>query len=195
MVNLFCFEASLYVSILPHELGHALVARGVGMKVFKIHVGVGKTLFTRYLLGFHTEFPAIPFNGSTVAAPTNVSGLRWKLFAFILAGPLANLLLGGATLLFIPLTDVLEIHRIHDWLVLGQMFLSANLVVLVLNLWPRTFDSPSGRLANDGKQLWQVLFGRNDTVTNPMATRYALEAVACQERRESAAALNWVTKV
>jgi hypothetical protein len=192
LVNLFCFEVFLFVTILPHELGHALVARGVGMRVFKIHVGVGKTLFTRNLLGFHTEFRAIPFGGLTVAAPTDESGLRGKRFAFILAGPLANLLLGGATLLFIPLTDMLEIQRIHDGVVLGQMFLYANVVVLVQNLWPHTFDSPAGRLANDGKQLWQIVFGRNDTVTNLMAARYALEAVACQERRESAAALNWV---
>ncbi len=192
LLNLFFFELFLIASILPHELGHALVARRLGMKVFKVYMGQGKTLFTRNLFGFHTEFRAIPLGGLTLAAPTDVNWFRWKQFAFIFAGPFANFLLCGIVLLFVPLREWWDFEKVSSGVAVGHAFLYANLIILVQNLWPHTFNSPVGKLASDGKQLWQTLFTKRDTINNLMAVRFVFEAMDYHEKQRPEAALDWV---
>lgn len=55
-LNFVLFDFFLILAILPHELGHAVVAHLLGLRVFKIIVGWGKTLFKCNLFGFDTEF-------------------------------------------------------------------------------------------------------------------------------------------
>ncbi len=192
LLNFFFFEVFLIASILPHEFGHAFVARWLGMRVFKVYVGFGKTLFTRNLLGFSTEFRAVPLGGLTLATPTDVNWFRLKQLAFILSGSLANFLLCAVALLFVPLHEVWDFGSLGSGLVPGPVFLYANLIILVQNLWPHTFDTPIGKLANDGKLLWGTLFAKGDAIANLMAARFALEAMNCHEKHQYADALVWI---
>ncbi|MCS1408664.1 MAG: Regulator of sigma-E protease RseP [Verrucomicrobia subdivision 3 bacterium] len=79
-------------AIIPHEFGHAVAARACGLKVFRIHMGFGRTFLRRPVLGFETEFKVIPLGGSTIALPVT-DKFRRKWFLYVLAGPTANLLL------------------------------------------------------------------------------------------------------
>jgi hypothetical protein len=45
LLNFFVFEIALILSILPHEFGHAFMAKRIGWRVFKIFIGFGKTVF------------------------------------------------------------------------------------------------------------------------------------------------------
>ena len=45
-INLLFFHIFMMLTILPHELGHAWMARWLGMRVFKIYLGSGTTVFT-----------------------------------------------------------------------------------------------------------------------------------------------------
>ncbi len=192
LLNLFLFELFLIASILPHELGHALAARWLGFRVFKIYVGHGKTLFQRNLLGFPTEFRAIPLGGFVLATPTDTNWFRLKEFTFILAGPIANLSLCAITLLFVPVRDVLDFGGILRSAAPGPVFFYTNLLIFVQNLWPHTFHSPIGKLANDGKMLWQILFAKAEMIDNTAAARFTLEAMACHEKHQVADALAWI---
>ena len=51
-----------------------------------------------------------------------------------------------------------------------------------------------GALHSDGKQIWQTLFCKPETVQIALATRFALEAMACHERKQNSEALNWVNQ-
>ncbi len=192
LLNLFIFQVSFVASILPHEFGHALAARWLGFKVFKVYVGYGKTLFTRILLGFRTEFRSVPLGGFVLAAPTDASWFRLKQLAFIFAGPFANLLLCTVSLLFVPLQEVWDFGGVLRRAVPGQVFFYTNLVIFVQSLWPHTFNSPIGKLANDGKLLWQTLFAKADMIDNTLAARYALEAMDCHEKHQVSDALAWI---
>lgn len=44
------------LSVLPHELGHALAGRWVGLKQIRILIGTGKPLFSLNILGFPALF-------------------------------------------------------------------------------------------------------------------------------------------
>lgn len=74
----------------------------------------------------------------------------------------------------------------------GQVFFYTNLVIFVQSLWPHMFDSPIGKLANDGKLLLQTLFAKADMIDNTSAARFALEAMDCHERHQVADALAWI---
>lgn len=191
LLNLFLFQVFLIASILPHEFGHAFVARWLGFKVFKVYVGFGQTFFSRNLFGFQTEFRTIPLGGLALATPIDTNWFRLKQLAFIFAGPFANLLLFAVALLFVPLHQLWDFRLLGQSLAPGQVFLYVNLLILVQNLWPHTFNTPIGRLANDGKLLWQTLFTKSDMIASTLATRFALEAMSCHEKHQNAAALTW----
>jgi membrane-associated protease RseP (regulator of RpoE activity) len=58
-----------YFLVIPHELGHALVARFWGYEQIRIFVGWGKPLFAGNFLGFPWMFRMVPFGGVTTAKP------------------------------------------------------------------------------------------------------------------------------
>ena len=89
-LNVFLFEIFLILSVFPHELGHAWAAKWMGWRVFRIYIGLGKTLFRRSIFGFETEFRPVPLGGLVVAAPRSTDRFRRKQLAFVLAGPLVN---------------------------------------------------------------------------------------------------------
>jgi tetratricopeptide (TPR) repeat protein len=192
LLNLFFFQLSFIASILPHEFGHAFAARWLGFRVFTVYVGYGKTLFAKNLLGFRTEFRAIPLGGFVLATPTDANWFRLKQLTFILAGPIANLALCAITLLFVPLQEIWDFGGILRGAALGQALFYTNLVIFVQSLWPHMFDSPIGKLANDGKLLLQTLFKKADMIDNASAARFALEAMGRYEKHQIADALNWI---
>jgi len=192
LLNLFLLEVSLIVSILPHEFSHAFAARWLGFRVFKVYVGYGKPVFTGNLFGFQTEFRAIPLGGYVLATPTDARRSRLKQLVFIFAGPFANLLLCTVPLLVVPLHQLWEFDLLGRSVSLGQVFLGANLLILAQNLWPHTFNTPIGKLASDGKLLWQLLFAKSDMGSNALAARFSLEAMICHEAHQHAKALAWV---
>ena len=55
-----CLVLLQWLMVLPHELGHALVARYLGYKQIRILVGFGKPIFSLKLFGFRWLFNLIP---------------------------------------------------------------------------------------------------------------------------------------
>src|ERR1051325_4897201 len=74
LLGLFFIGLFLILSIIPHELGHAMVARLLGWRVYQIVIGVGKTLFKRRWSGILFDLRAVPLCGATWMIPKDT---RW----------------------------------------------------------------------------------------------------------------------
>src|SRR5690348_13678552 len=75
-----------WLMILPHELGHASLARYFGYKQIRILVGSGRQLFSAKFLGFPWLFNLVPIGGLTVFHPHS-RATRWKHLLVVAAGP------------------------------------------------------------------------------------------------------------
>jgi len=194
LLNLFLFEMFVIASILPHELGHAWSARMLGWRVFKIYLGLGKTLTTRNVFGFETEFKVIPMMGLTFAAPKSKRWFKLKRFVFILAGPLTNLSLAASVLMFIPASDLWNLGSIEHGVAAGTDFFYANLLMVLTNLWPYQLNTPYGKIASDGKALWQCLFFKSDAIDRSHAWWYLMEGATAREKARYGDARAWLEK-
>jgi hypothetical protein len=97
MLNWSLFFALLALLIVPHELGHALAARLVGMRVFLVQIGRGRLLGTVRFLGAPWQLRACLDDGTTHVGYPDLRFFRLKFFLMVLGGPLLNgLLLAGA---------------------------------------------------------------------------------------------------
>lgn len=192
LINIFFFQLFLVLTIGPHELGHAWMARWVGMRVFKIYIGSGKTLFTFKLFGFDCEFRPLPTGGVVVAAHRDLKRLGANQFAFILAGPAINILLAAAVWRFLSPDDLWSIHPLDHGFQPGLAFFYANVVVLLQNLWPHDVATMFGSLPSDGKQLFQSLFLSREKRELHHAAGFVMEAAVCHQQGDFEDARGWV---
>lgn len=157
LINLFLLGLFLAITIVPHELGHALAARLCGFDVYGIVVGSGPSVFHTRIFGIPAEFKLLPIGGVALAEPTRASWLRTKWFIFVAAGPLVHALaIACAHLgLGIPLWPE-SLRRAGA----GEVFVFANWIQLFVDLVPFVAHSSYGLLPNDGLALMQLLFLR-----------------------------------
>jgi len=192
LLNVFFFEAFLVAAIFPHEFGHALVGRWLGLRVFKVFIGSGRTITRRKVLGIDTEFKAVPLGGFTFLTPVERRWCRLKQFASVLAGPLTSLVFCLAVLLFLPVEALWSLGSLDDGLAPAQVFFYANLLILVTNLWPHRFVSPLGTFSNDGRLLFEIAFMKRERVLEMLAWRYAMEAWVSHTEQRLDEAVGWV---
>jgi membrane-associated protease RseP (regulator of RpoE activity) len=193
LLNVFVFDIALILSILPHELGHAYTAKFLGWRVFKIFIGYGKTVFKTKFLGFETEFRSFPLGGLVLAAPREKNNFAVKLFIFALAGPLTNAIL--VVLIYAALGGSLSgFNGINRHLIPLEMFLGANLFIVILSLWPREINTLFGKNASDGKQLLTIFKLKPERAAESHAGWFAVESALCQEKKQYNEALFWIEK-
>jgi ribosomal protein L40E len=181
ILNSISIDIFLALSLLPHELGHALIAKLMGFRVFYIVVGSGKKIGRKKLLGFNIEFRTVPLSGATITAPRDEKFFRLRYAAVLLAGPLINVILGVAAWLLIqkgvlrvpipPLSlenaPLALFNLFGTGLVPLHMIVLANLLLVAINLWPRHIRTALGKIPSDGLAL----------VTMPFLPRKKSEAI------------------
>ena len=162
------------VAVLPHELAHAITAH-VGLRVFKISLGVGKKLFTCRLFGWTWDVHTIPMSGFVLCAGKTAECFRLRLFAVILAGPAANLAILLCLLHAVPVASAFAgfPHRIA---VIADLLI-ANIVILFIGLWPHKGVTARGVSANDGLSLLTIPFMKPSKINESLVSYYALEGM------------------
>lgn len=176
--------------ILPHELGHALAAVALGMRVSRISIGrFGRRLFGVRLFGCTFELRSIPFGGFAYLWPKSARFARMKFFIAILCGPLATCLV-----LVVSLVVVVHLQMQGTLALLALSCACANVIVLGLTLFPFTVTVDSRQCANDGLLMLQLPFMSNEEIEEWLFWRYYFEGTECQERGDYAGAQKWLTK-
>jgi len=153
--NLFFFWTFQMITVLPHELAHAIVGRRLGLLVTEVSVGRGREILSVALLGFQVKFRAVPFVGIVRFCHILAPGLRTKYFVTVMAGPLTHLLLAAFVFPFVNWgSDFINDLAFGQWFVFSQLFLA------FINLLPfQTKAAPS-----DGLSLLQLLFSKHPEV-------------------------------
>lgn len=88
----FVMLLAWFALIVVHELGHALMAVGLGWRVCRIVIGVGAPVARFRVWGVPVQISRYPVGGHVVPAPTSIAGARWKSTLVFAAGPAAELL-------------------------------------------------------------------------------------------------------
>ena len=167
LTTIFLLNLFLILSIVPHELGHAIVAQLLGWRVFTVMVGLGKKVFQFELSRIIFTLHSLPIAGRGTCAPINGRYVKTKFFFIILAGPAVNAIIA---------TIILFIWR-HEGGVphAAQLCVIANVWILIMNLAPR--HSKILNTDTDGKQLIGIFFKKQDYVEELRSARYAGEAM------------------
>jgi Flp pilus assembly protein TadD len=190
LMNFFLFWVFTVLTILPHELGHALTGRALGWNVHQIVVGVGKSLFKARWAGMLFDFRSLPVAAVTYVAPNDTRWLRPKWFLIILAGPLVNLVM--ALVVIVSYRGGLWPLDLRFMPTPARIFVWANAFVLLVNLLP--WQSKALGQLTDGAQLLQLLSFSKKSIARLQALRYTFEAMASRERGDDAAARSWCDK-
>ncbi len=192
LLNLLLLPAFLFATILPHELGHAIAAKILGANVLAVIIGHGKTLFELRLPGQTVTFRLTPLGGFTLSAQRDKSWFRLKRFLIILAGPLANLVVAIAFLL-LPSGGLFNLDFDRGFAPL-RLFILANLITAVVNLWPTTAHTALGKVRSDGLALLQTSSISQKSMDRSHALYFVGKAVVCGNKKDYSSAQAWLQK-
>ncbi|MEH1883875.1 tetratricopeptide repeat protein [Nostoc sp.] len=179
-LNMFLYQLIAILIIIPHELGHAIATRFVGMKVIKIIIGSGRTLFTLQLLGILWEIKRFPTGGMTLISVKSTHFYRLKIFLITLCGPLSNFLL-----IFIALQlpqKVILNNPLGIYLYPGIIFYMVNTTMIVINLFPDYKYVDNIKIPSDGLQLLTLPFLSKEEIAQRVALSYVLDGLDWEHR-------------
>ena len=183
--NLLLILFAMYVSIVGHELAHALAGWLTGGQVYELRLGSGPDLvklrrgelllrIRRYLGG-----------GACVVIYPSGREQRWRLVVLLAAGMLFHLLVIAACLPGFPHEDPWSMWAWRDALLIANVFL------LVIPLFTRQALTQDGLVTTDAAQIWQLLTKPWNETERQAASYYALAVLSWQRadyvRAEAAA--------
>jgi len=175
-----CFMAP--ISIVVHELGHAVAARLVGLEVGAIVIGVGRKLWSGEIFGTAVTLHAWPLSGLTFLGAQSLDFLRTRLWFATLMGPVTNALL--ALLAVEQWPDLVAKYGVP----LLSLWIITNGLLALQSLVPRRFSHAGEMLSTDGLALLQIPRITLEQLESYLFTASLLRAYARFERREYAGA-------
>jgi tetratricopeptide (TPR) repeat protein len=177
-------------SMIPHELGHALAAMAVGMRLFTVSFGAkGRILFVRQVLGHDFAFHAVLLGGYVLYTPKYLRFARLRDFVAVLAGPLANGLL--LTVALYLLAGVSSNDRSFHVL---AGFIYGSVLVLAISLFPRKYRVRNARTPNDGLLVLTIPFRSRKSLEAWHSLTFYYEAIESLKRGNVQDAEHWLAK-
>lgn len=189
MVNFYLVLISQALSVFPHEMGHALLGRAVGWRVFKTVVGYGPLLFKAPLWGGTLEVHVHPWGGHTIATPPNERAIRLRRMMIYAGGPLVNALLVVAVLPWLPRPNPFR-GMLGGWCPF-QAFALGNLLSLMLGLLPWRFSTVIGVMDSDGLALLKTPFLSRDEIRKGAAAHFLVQGMIQLEAKKFEEAIRW----
>lgn len=153
----FGWLAGHALGIAAHEAGHAFAAMATGMRVKKVVIGWGETLYACEYRGIQIELNRIPSGGVTHIAG-EIRLRKWAELFVLLAGSLGNLLLllGVVAAWYHSL-----LPSSADYVTLG--FVCAQIFLIAFALLPDAASVAGG--ITDGKRIAFILKQKNGSLT------------------------------
>lgn len=140
------------VIIVAHELGHAIAGYLLGLEIGAIGVGHGRIVWRGTIRGIALNWHLWPATGRVYlgSASATSAGLRTRLWLAVLAGPLTNLVLCGATLAtWHTLEPLVGVPLLSAWA-------ATNALVGVTALIPMRSTDLGHPVRSDGLSLLQI---------------------------------------
>ncbi len=135
LLDAWMLSVCMSAMVLPHELGHALAGRALGVRIFSIRVGSGRPIFEGRLFGMPLTIRSLPFGGATVLGFQDRSAVRLKHWLISGGGPAVNAVFLAASLPFALRHGLGRETVLSPSLAL--VLAAGNAVVLATNLWPQ----------------------------------------------------------
>jgi hypothetical protein len=151
----------LPLAVIVHELGHAVTAHFIGLKVGAIGIGFGRVIWKFEFRGLPIRLHIWPLAGVVYLGAASAHLLRTRLWFATLMGPMTNLLFACATAIWWkPLVSSLGFQSVGPWL-------TTNLFLAATALYPRRVRvrGITELVPSDGLALLQI----------PRATQEKLE--------------------
>ena len=186
------FVLFLCTGLVVHELGHAVAARLVGMRVFEIVIGTfGETLCRYRIGGVVVEIKRHPLDGYVLASHRSLQFLRLRDTVMTLGGPIANAVMGAAALW------VQQQAQLSYWSLEGGLLLFigvTNLLRALFSLYPREMTMGFGTLPSDGLALIRTPFLSFKERQELHADYYLREGLAARDVGDSTCCLRWLER-
>ncbi len=163
LLFLTAFVDGLYLSILLHELGHALLALLLTNQSILLKVGTSDNHLGFSLGRLRIELGLKGFQyGFTYYEREKES--RLSQISVAMGGPLVSLVVMYLCSLWVLDTPL------GGWLwVIGFAFFVANIRILIVSLWPikyRPFPDKDEVWLSDALDIWRMLLGRDSERSN-----------------------------
>jgi len=191
-LNLLLLDLLIHLGTAIHEACHALSGRALGLKVFRIVLGCGRTQWKGPLFGTLVEWKAIPLGGMTLVAPVSPSAVRSRMAVTTLAGPLSNLALAALASLAHP--EVLDFARYTQGFAPLEAWVFANLLLGVGSLIPFKQTTEVGPAPSDGLRLASLPFAGPTQIEEMLVSRYAMEVLTTREDGDEVQMLAWAER-
>jgi tetratricopeptide (TPR) repeat protein len=151
-LNIIVFYFINTISIVLHELAHAITALCLGMEVTEIVIGNGVNALEFQLFGIPWKIKQSPFGGSVHTLRKSTFFYRSRSFIF---GPLTHL-----TLVYLILTFPLEFIIVSPpgiYIYPGIILFIANAIDAIENLFPQYINIDERQVPNDGLRMLNLL--------------------------------------
>ncbi len=170
------------VSIIVHELGHAVTARFLGLEVGAVIIGIGPRLWRGEVLRTAVTLHAWPLSGLTFLGARSLDFLRSRLWLTTLMGPATNILLAIGTAAFWPqLVGPFGTALLSMWII-------TNALLAMQSLTPCRFSHAGQMLNTDGLALLQLPRATSEQLEPYLFTAPLLRAFSRFEAQDYAAA-------
>lgn len=191
LLNLELLFAALYASIIPHELGHLVAAKLLGLRVFRMVFGRGRVLLSWKILGVPTELRAWPTSGFVQGGYLTKNWFRLRNAVFAGAGPLANASIAVSIWKLGDYGNLDHFPNLHGELHPVAMFFAANVLMACLSFVPRKVGTHLGKVPSDGSQILMAPFLKSSQIDETLEGTQVLEAhaLAVQKRFDEATAV------
>lgn len=118
LLGVFSLIFFLFPLIIFHELAHASAAHILGLRVFAIHIGYGKVLYSTYLGKIAVLFRRLPIGGLTFVSAPRLPFYHLRFGLTYLAGPFIHLtILLGMGPFWLQMRGAIGSDRIARWLI------------------------------------------------------------------------------
>lgn len=153
LINFAGISVAVWISVLTHELCHALAARLVGLRVHGVVWGNGPVLFRGVFWGVPYRIHFFLWSGMTHSEIRDGRWFRLRRLVVVLAGPMSHLvMLFMVVFLFL---DRFQNENFMNGFAPLSSFIFANLILFFVNLLPHV--SQATRMPSDGKQALTLL--------------------------------------
>lgn len=170
------------VSIVVHELGHAVAARLVGLQVGAVIFGVGRKIWHGEIFGTAVTLHVWPLSGLTFFGAQNLDLLRTRLWFVTLMGPAINAMLAlTAAAQWSEWVPTVGVPVLSLWII-------TNALLALQSLIPRQFSHAGAMLSTDGLALIQIPLRSSEQLESYLFTAPLLRALQRFESHDYAGA-------